>query len=122
MKNASLIVFVQFYYALDAYYKKSGLPNNANVNISVIFKQELLNIGMTSTKRTEIERFFLKPVGSLNINFSEKESTFITSIQNTYEYLCEEIGPVETDRLFGLAVDKVSKTKAAQEYSPYQFL
>lgn len=121
-ENHSLIVFVQFFAVLDHLCKTAGLVDSQRIDVRSLFMSELTSIGLRSTERNVIAKFYKKPVGALNITFRPSEASLKKSVQSVYELLCKVVGPVETDKLFGGTIEKVSKSRSAQVYSPKRLL
>ncbi len=120
--NTSFIVFIQFFAVLDHLFKTAGIVDAKRIDVRGLFLSELTSIGLRSTERNVVARFFKKPMGELHIDFKPSHQSLQKSVQSVYELLCNVIGPVETDKLFGQTLTKVSKSRAAQLYPPTQLL
>lgn len=120
--NTPFIVFIQFFAVLDHLFRTAGIVDAKRIDIRGLFLSELTSIGLRSTERNVVAGFFKKPVGELHIDFKPNPQSLQKSVQSVYELLCSVIGPVETDKLFGQALSKVSKSRAAQIYPPAQLL
>lgn len=121
-KNTPLIVYIQLFAVLNHLLSSSEWADSQSINIESSLLSDLTRMGLRSSERRIVSDFFKKPTGSLPLNFRPDNVTLKDNVQSLYELLCEVIGPVETDKLFGRAIQKVSTSLAGQAFSPNHFL
>ncbi len=121
-EKTAFVVFIQIFAVLENLLRVCGIAEASKVHVKMVFLSEITKMGLRSTERQIVMSFYKKPVGQLDINFQPSGVLMKQSVQSLYELLCEVIGPVDADKIFGATINKVSTSKAAQVYSPKKFL
>lgn len=123
MQNSiALVVFVQLFAMLEQSVKLKGFQNALKVSVKSILLSRMMREGVSIDDCKLISEYYRKPSGKLNISTALSEEAMKDSVQYTYNLMCEAIGPVETDTVFGAALDRALATNEAQLYSPRNFL
>jgi len=69
-----------------------------------------------------VSEFYRDTSGRLSIVTAPNEQSMKDAVQFAYNSMCDEIGPVDTDKVFGKALSDTESTSEAQIYSPRNFL
>jgi len=121
-ENTSFVVFIQFFAVLERVLKREQMSSSKDTYVRHFFISELSSLGLRLEERNTIITFMKNPVGELNVGVRPGEEHLKKAIQTVYVELCEEFGPVETDKMYGMVIDKVSKSRAAKMHPVERFL
>lgn len=120
--KSPFIVLLQFFVILHHKVKQRQRDNAAVLNIESLFISEITKIGFRGKNIESISAYFHQGKGALEFNFDPSKDDMKAIVFSAYELLCNAIGPVATDELFGDAIKRVEKTSAGMAYSPKNFL
>ena len=119
--KSPFIALLQLFVILHHRVNQRQKNQAATLNLESFFISELTRLGFRGKNVDSIRSYFQKGKGKLDINFSIGEDEMKAIVFAAYELLCNAIGPVATDELFGEAMKRVEKTAAGIAYSPRNF-
>lgn len=116
--QAANVVFIRVLDSVLVYLEKAGskVGLTANINIS----GRLWDFTMPAASRTAIKSRLMRGVPLKNLMLDEPVIPEI--FQVVYEELCDEVGPVLTDKACRYAISQAETTEAAMIYSPNNLL
>lgn len=122
-ENTLFVVYIQFFALIERLLKKNYNEASKQMDIHHYFVRQLTEMGLRSTERNAVMSFYKLPVGVLDADFKPESPDLVkVSVRSLYIKLCDLIGPIETDKLFGISLDKVSMSNAGKVYSPRKYL
>jgi hypothetical protein len=122
-EDTVFIVYIQFFALIERLLKRNYGVESQYLNIHHFFILELTEIGLRSSERSAVAAFYKKPVGILNTDFEPKSHKMLKdSVRTLYIKLCNNIGPVEADKLFSITLDKISISNAGKAFPPRLYL
>jgi len=119
-KSLAFVVLIQFFRVLEQTLEKTR--HAGAVNIKAVLLSRFIKEGVNLDDCKLVSEFYRKPVGRFGIVSEPKEESLNEIMQYIYDLVCKEIGPVETDKVFGKVIDVVESTKEGRRYSPRNFL
>lgn len=121
-KSLPLVVLIQLFRRLESTIKIKGFQSDLKMNIKSILLSRLMREGVSLNDCKLVSAFYQDASGRLSIVSAPNEQFMKDAVQYTYNLMCDEIGPVETDLVFGKALSDTESTSEAQIYSPRNFL
>jgi len=119
-KSLAFVVLVQFFRVLDQTLEKTKFFGK--FNIKAVLLSRLIKEGVSIGDCKLVSDFYRKPVGRFGIASEPSDESLKNVMQYIYDIICKEIGPVETDEIFGKVLGVVESTKEGRSYSPRNFL
>lgn len=120
-ENSPFVVLLQLFVILHHRVNQRQKNQAATLNLESFFISEVTRLGFRGKNMDAIRSYFQKGKGDLDINFRIGEDEMKAMVFAAYELLCNSLGPVATDDLFGDALKRVEKTAAGIAYSPRNF-
>ena len=120
-EKSPFIVLLQLFVILHHRVNQRQRDKAATLNLESFFISEVTRLGFRGKNMDAIRAYFRAGKGELNIDFSPSDDEMQAMVFTAYELLCNAIGPVATDELFGDAIKNVEKTAAGIAYSPKNF-
>jgi len=119
--NSPFTAMLQLFVILHIKMNQLQQGKAALLNLESLFITEITNIGFRAKHVDAVRAYFKRGKGELDFNFNPTEEDMKAIVFKAYELLCNSIGPVATDELFGDAIRRVEKTSAGMRYSPKKF-
>lgn len=120
--RAPFLVYLQLVSVLHRQLERLPPQQGNRPNLVDACTAEAARWGMDSNDCRLLRGYLLEPTSGFKIMFSVSEKELRDSLQKLYEMLCHDIGPVATDRMLAVALDKVSRSKAATVFPPRRLL
>jgi len=116
--NIPFITMLQMFVILHHKANQLQRDNPSSINLESLFITEITNIGFRAKNIESVRAYFKRGKGTLDFNFNPPEDDMKPIVFKAYELLCNSIGPVATDELFGDTIRRVENTAAGIRYSP----
>ena len=111
VQRAPFLVYLQLVAVLCRQLERTRLQG-AKPDLVGACVAEAARWGMDGNDCRLVRNYVLEPTSGLKLMFSVSEAELRDSLQKLYEILCDTVGPVATDRMLALALEKVSSSKA----------
>jgi len=98
------------------------LPQGNKPDLVEACVAEAARWGMDGNDCRLVRNYLLEPTSGFKLLFSVSEQELRDSLQQLYEMLCHSVGAVATDRMLAVALEKVSRSKAAAVFPPRRLL
>jgi len=119
--NNAFVVALQLFVILHHRMNQYQRGKVAVINLESFFVSEITRLGFRGKNMDSVRLYFKAGKGQLNANFSASDKDLKDIVFGAYGLLCNAIGPVKTDEMFGDAIKRVEKTAAGIAYSPKNF-